>query len=61
MNANDLIWIGFILLDSVVTAFGFRSLRADRTTLASGLRVPGVVARLRQDSVYSDVMVAGAP
>jgi len=44
MNANDLIWIGFILLDSVVTAFGFRSLRADRTTLASGLRVPGVVA-----------------
>jgi hypothetical protein len=61
MNANDLLWVGFTLLGSVLTAFGFRSLRADRAMLASGLRVPGVVARLRQDSVYSDVMVAGAP
>jgi hypothetical protein len=59
MKATDLIWVGFILLGSVLTGFGLRSLRADRAMLASGLRVPGVVARFRQDSVYSDVMVAG--
>jgi Protein of unknown function (DUF3592) len=59
MNATDLIWVGSILLGSAVVAFGLRSLRADRAMLASGPRVPGVVARLRQDAVYSDVMVAG--
>jgi hypothetical protein len=59
MEAADLIWIGFLTLGVILAAFGFRSLRADRAMLAGGMRVPGVVAHLREDESYSDGMVVG--